>query len=527
MKKAFCFCMVLLLACTVLLPATQVSAAAATRTPVINVEGEKSIGVWSEDGTCYYPTKEMADELVNEAIRALTPLFVKAYITDNYDEWSRRALEKLTPIYDEIRPAPDGSLPENTGPDLSDVYTPDPDALPAPESVDWYYGYGWDFRISPLDAADDLHAFIQAVKEKTGAEKVVLSSRCGSTSLGAAYLYKYGTKDLEKVIFSASTLLGTPYADAAISGNISIPGDALYYFMREYDLLGGTNDLIARFVYAMVNALNMNGSADDTAKLLLRIYDKIKDCFASPFLRSYYGICGNYITSVDEHYEDYRDYIFPTDELKQEYAAILTKADEYHYNVQEKLNDLIADTRAAGVPVYIIAFYGEPNGYPINERSRLVGDDLCDAQLQSLGARVAVFPGTLSDDYIAAQEQAGLGGYISPDRQIDASACMLPETTWFIKNIRHEFFYSDFHDFIRRIAWTDNFTVASDPNYPQFLTVVGDHESLAPAQAVNERDIDLSAYEADMSGTTGLLARITAFFAKIIAFFARLFRLIK
>ena len=525
MKKTIGFCMALLLAAFGFLPALQSpAAAAAARIPVINVEGEKYIMVYNEDGTSYCPTEEKADEILNAAIEELAPLFAAAYLTNHYELWSARALELLTPIYDEIRPAPDGTLPEHTGPD----FTPLPlDDLPAPEAVNWYYVYAWDYRLSPLDAADGLHAYIQAVKARTGAGKVVLSSRCGSTSIGAAYLYKYGVRDLAKIVFTSSTLLGAPHVDALLSGNVSIPGDALYHYLKYQDILGSVDERAQRFVYAMLNALNLNGSADDTIRLLTNVYGKIKDSFVAPFMRSFYGIGGNYVSFAGAHYGEYRDYIFPTQELKDEYAAILAKSDEYHYNVQEKLEELIAAAREDGVPTYVLAFYGEPSGYPISERSDLVGDELCDAGWQSLGATVAAYPQTLSEDYIAAREAAGLGAYISPDGQIDASTCMLPETTWFIKNMRHQFFANDLHDFIRRIAWTDGFTVDSDPAYPRFLAVKGNHAGLIPAQAVNEGDVDPVVYQTDMSGVSGFLARLIAFFARITAFFARIFGVIE
>lgn len=522
MKKLTVTLLVLVMTATALLPAF--SAGAAAKIPIIHIVGEREVEVWNDDGTRYTPTSEKADAIVDEAISELVPVFAKAFLTDNYDEWSRLALEKLTPIYDEIRPAPDGTLPENTGPY---IYGDMPAVLPEPASVNLYYKYCWDFRRSPLDEADDLREFIQAVKAKTGSDKVVLSARCGSTSLAASYVYKYGDDDLTKLILISSTLLGTPHADALLGGDITVTGNALYNYLAENDPLSSVNERVAKFVNAMLYSLNVNGSADDTIKLVLRVYDKIKDSFISPFLRSYYAICGNYITSVSDRFEDYLDYIFPTAELKAEYAPIIEKAKEYHYNVQEKIGEMLTDLNDGGVPVCFLAFYGEPNGFPVSERSELVGDKLVDASWQSFGATVAVYPGKLSDGYLDLRKQAGLGRYLSPDGQIDASTCLFPDTTWFIKNMRHEFGVNCLHDFVRQIAWTDGMTVSTNSAYPQFLTVVGNYKSFAPAQAVNERDLDASVYEPDMKNATGFFAKLTAFFLRIVAFFARVFRVIR
>lgn len=517
MKKALPRYLSLLLAAALLLAVCAPMALAADRTPVINIEGEKTIDVWNEDGTHYAPTESAADAVVDDAVQELVPLFIKAVLTNDYTEWSRRALEKLTPIYDDIRPDPDGSLPENTHPWYGDSGHAGVTAVPAPEQVNYYYSYAWDFRRSPLDEAEDLHSYIALVKAKTGASKVVIVSRCGSTSLAAAYLYKYGTADIEKLIFACSTLPGVSYVDEILSGNVYISGDALYNRVSYREDLSSLNKNLRKFLSALLYAMAENGGMDDANGIINDAYGKIKDSFVAPFLRSYYGICGNYVATVGSRYDAYRDYIFPTAELKAEYAAILAKTDEYHYNVQAKIRELLTAAAEDGVSVNFIVTYGEPTDWPIGENSSRVGDELMDATSQSLGATTVNYGETLPDAYVAAREAQGLGGFISPDRQIDASTCLFPETTWFIKNMRHNFFLNDLHDFIRMIAWTDDFTVDSNPDRPRFLTVVGNHAGLAPAAAVNENDLDPNVNQPEMRSVGGFFARIIAFYTRLLA----------
>ena len=519
MKRRIRKTLSLLLVAALLLPSLALYGGAVNKTPIICVTGELPIRVWRADGSSYIPTEEYADEIMNEAIKELIPVFLKAMLTNNYDEWSQRALEKLTPIYDEIRPGKDGSLPANTGIE----YSWSPGSISDPVSCDYYYTYTFDYRISPLDAADDLQAFIKAVEAKTGSDKVAMICRCGSTSIGAAYLYKYGTADLTKLTFFSSTLLGVPYADTLLGGRVVIPGDALYYFVAEKQPLASFDERLNQFATALLYATNKNASADDTLRLVLRVYDKVKDCFVSPFLRSYYGICANFVATMGDSYDDYRDFIFPTDELKQEYAAILAKTDEYHYNVQEKLGDLFRAARDEGVPVNFIAVYGEPSENPNGERSRLVGDSLTDACYQSMGATVPVYPNQLSDEYIAERTTAGMGKYISPDKMIDASTCLFPDNTWFIKNMRHFFMGDDVIQLFKAISWTDNMTVDTDPAYPQFLNAREDHSALDPAQETNPNDINPDDFKPEMNNELGFLARVIAFYAKIITRFAALF----
>lgn len=498
------------------------AAYAVNRTPIVCVTGETEIYVWKEDGSSYAPKGEAADALVNEAIRELIPVFLKALATNRIDDWAQQALDKLTPMYDEIRPNPDGSLPENTGINFSWS----PETIPAPESVNYYYQYEWDYRLSPLDAADDLQAYIKAIEAKTGSDKVVLISRCGSTSISAAYLYKYGTDDLTKMIFVSSSLLGIPYVDAILSGQFIPPADAVYHFVAHKEPLAEFSERLNDFCTAFLYAINENGGGEDASKLVSRAFNIVSDPFVGPFLRSFYGISPGFVATMGDNYDGYRDFIFPTDELKQEYAAVLAKTDEYHYNVQEKLGELFTAARDAGVPVCMISVYGDPTENPNGERSHLVGDSLTDAGYQSLGATVPVYPNTLSDEYIAERTAAGFGKYISPDRQIDASTCLFPETAWFIRNMRHWFWERDLYELVTTIAWTDGMTVDTDPAFPQFLNAREDHSAFDPALPVNENDIDPDSYQPDMNTAMGFFCRVLAFYVKLTArffnFFARL-----
>ncbi|MBQ6067638.1 MAG: hypothetical protein IJK89_12560 [Clostridia bacterium] len=490
--------------------------AAAPRVPVICVTGELPIEVYREDGSSYIPTEGPADEIMNEAIKELVPVFLKAMLTNNYDEWSRRALEKLTPIYDEIRPNLDGSLPANTGIN----YSWSPETMADPVSADYYYTYTFDYRISPLDAAEGLRTFIDAVKAKTGSDKVALISRCGSTSLGAAYLYKYGADDLTSLTFFSSSLLGVPYADTMLGGRVVIPGDMLYHFVACQNPLASFNERLNEFAKAVLYALNENASADDVINLVLRVYDKVKDSFVSPFLRSYYAVCPNFVATVNDSYERYRNFIFPTDELKQEYAVLLAKTDEYHYNVQQKLGELFTAARDGGVPVNFVVVYGEPSENVNGERTRLVGDELTDACYQSMGATVPFYAHTLEESYISERTAAGFGKYISPDKMIDASTCLFPDNTWFIRNLRHEFSGQDVIALFKAIAWTEDMTVFADPAFPQFLNARPDHSGFDPAQETNPNDINPDDYKPEMNNAMGFLARVIAFYAKLITRFA-------
>ena len=512
----------LLLTVALLLPALALYGTAADKTPIVYVHGDNSVYVTKDDGTMYVPRDEYADGLIAEAVPELAPEFAKAVLTNDYTEWGAKALEAIAPIYDPIRPNPDGSLPEGTG----ILWSWSPETL-APDYRFNSYEFWWDPRRSPLDVADDLNDYIQAVKARDNVDKVVLASCCAGTGEAAAYLVKYGTQDVEKVIFAGNSLHGFDFADLALSGNITISGTALYRYLLEYDLLGGLDNEIEAFIMATLKYMNKDASTEEILDLILNLYDKIGDCFIAPFLRQYVGISLGYVATVDKHFEDYKNYVFPTEELKTEYAPFIAKAEEFHETVQKPLDEMLQEMNANGVPVYFIASYGE-QGYPIGELSDYVGDELQSVYLQSFGATAAKMTETLDDKYIAEQTEKALGKYISPDKQIDASTCMFPDQTWFIKNMRH-FFKSDaILTLLDAIANKDDITVDTLEAFPQYLNCLSDFTALEPAKPINENDIDWASLESsDPDFKISFFAGVVAFFAKIIAFFNRIIRFFK
>ena len=519
-KKWFC----LLLAAALMIPSLALAGTAADKTPVVYVHGESPVYATREDGTMYAPREEFADELIAEVVPELAPDFARAVLTNDYAEWSAKALEAIAPIYDPIKPNPDGTLPAGTGIRWS---WSQETLAPAYNRKYNTYVFWWDLRRSPLDVADDLNDYIQAIKAKNNADKVVLASVCAGTGEAAAYLTKYGTQDVEKVIFICNSLHGFTFADLSLSGNVTICPDALYRYILEYDLLGSLDDNITSFIMATLRNMNKDASTEEIIDLVLNIYDKIGDCFIAPFIRQYMGLALGNVATVDEHFEDYVDYVFPTAELKTEYAPIIAKAEEFHNTVQKPLDDMLREIDANGVPVYFIANYGEQQ-VPVGELSDYVGDHLQSAYMQAFGATTSKVPETLSDKYIASQTEKGLGKYISPDKQIDASTCMFPDQTWFIKNLRHFFENDAILTVIDTIAHTDNIKVDTLEDFPQYLNCVEDFSVVEPAKAVNENDIDWASLEpAEPDGKTDFLAGTVAFFAKIVAFFNRVARFIR
>ena len=92
--------------------------------------------------------------------------------------------------------------------------------------------------------------------------------------------------------------------------------------------------------------------------------------------------------------------------------------------------------KKAGVNLGIMAKYGSQM-IPVTESSAMISDQIASVYRASYGATTSTVYEPLSDDYIAGRIEKGLGRYISPDKQIDASTCMFPDNTWFYKGATH------------------------------------------------------------------------------------------
>ena len=135
---------------------------------------------------------------------------------------------------------------------------------------------------------------------------------------------------------------------------------------------------------------------------------------------------------------------------------------------------------------------------------------------------------TLSDKYINQRVAEGKGKYISPDKLIDASTCLFPDTTWFIGNRSHPYTPDWADDHMARFFQTDGMTVDTFEDAPQFLLYIGDEfdDDTTPDQVVPltvENADDTLAFDTDTDFGSGF----SVFYAKVIAFLGKVVNWVK
>ena len=228
------------------------------------------------------------------------------------------------------------------------------------------------------------------------------------------------------------------------------------------------DETLTAFVSLTLRMLEETYGIDITADVLEKFYEKVREPLFRRFLKSTFASTPGYWSMVNERYQEAKAYIFGEPGDLQTYAGLISKLDAFR-TVQMAAPQTIRRMQDAGVGVYAICKYGFL-GYPVYEEVKLISDGVTGVKRQSFGAEVAAYDATLPRSYLAKRPT----DFISPDRQIDASAGLLRDTTWYIKNYEHNPFWDSVNPLQLNMCRTPGFNVYSDPSLPRFLMMDSD-----------------------------------------------------
>jgi len=345
------------------------------------------------------------------------------------------------------------------------------------EDMVFYFTYDW--RFSLIDTAAQLDDAIQQIKAQTGYDKVSLVGMSMGGALINTYTSLYGYSDVCNLTMSSSAFQGLQYMGEIYTGKMEIDGDLLGGLIDDFlkenmslsSLLGYSNtykkllkDMNTAFKYDMEGTSALGAKGDEA----VAPKNKIKNDLLIPYFAY---IPGMWTFVPDEYYEEAINYVFGPAARLGESADLVLKLDAYHL-IQANAENNLKKAMANGVTVTLVSHYNVHIA-PVTPKSKtLTGDVTIETVGTSGGATTAPIGESFPDDY----KQAKLTdkNYISPDRMVDASTCMFPEQTWFIKNMKHmEFDSKDEGNNCDLFIWlanaTEQYTVETDELYPQFL----------------------------------------------------------
>ena len=457
------------------------------------------------------------EAIVDELIPILDEL-IKGLLTDDFEKYVDKVYSVFAPIFEDVVLDNNGEVKFPSGNGHQDPI----DSTPTYCEV-WDNNFGFDFRLSLLDVADELKAYITNTSKATGGKKVAVLGRCLGTNLMAAYLTKYpdhARQYVSNIILYVPATDGVDLISKLFSGKLEIQSENLDAFV-EYLVEGKAlieDPTLSSFVTIMVEMLNyakVLGLGTDALQLLV---DRLQhELIPTLGLASYVSFPSYWSMVNPEDYEDVKKLIFEGKE--EEYAGLIEKIDDYHYNVQLGFNDRLKKLDEDGVKVSVIAKYNIPN-IPVSEASKELGDFMASTEQLSYGAYCAPHGKVLPDSYINSMNDEALK-YLSPDKKIDASTCIFKDTTWFMKNNLHDYFPDDGNRLIKYIV--DNqgkVTVFDNPEWPQYVEYVpveGAEEGVfVPVEGMEPEKPEEGSSEERFS----IFIR---FFTAILNFFTKLF----
>lgn len=434
-------------------------------------------------------TEEGSDNLKQSVANVLTP-FVLGVISGDYDEYYEKLEQEITDLADGIRMDENGDPRYGTDIAKSD-YALNQKRMTTPNVKSSYsiqeYQFWYDWRRDPMEIADQLDAYIEAVCAMTGHDKVGLTGRCLGSNFVLAYLAKYGSKNrIAGLTIDAGMMNGEDPVSEAISGKFKTDGDSVNRFITDMEFINNTefNPVIKEVVDFLEHAQILNGVS---AAVKMDLYDKVVGGVTSALALSTMFTMPAYWSCVsNEDYDDALLYVFGEEgsEKRQTYAGLIEKIENYHNTVGLHVEDLLKDFASNGGNVGIIAKYGIQM-IPICQSRNLVADNLVSVKNASLGATTSMIYNTLDAEYIAAREAEGKGKYISPDKQIDASTCLFPDSTWFVKGAEHAKWTSAENAILYTVATADTQLTVDDFTYTQFMVYDYATDTMSPMTADN------------------------------------------
>ncbi|MCL2508212.1 MAG: hypothetical protein FWF05_03445 [Oscillospiraceae bacterium] len=325
------------------------------------------------------------------------------------------------------------------------------------------YKFRYDWRLDPMEIAVELNEFIKQVMASTGHKKVILTSHSEGGLICMAYFAQFGHSAIEHFIPEFSAHNGLNMIGELFTGNVQLDAAQLTAYLRAF---GGTSDGGFQAILApLSDMLDVSGLArpliSAVGLLLENVQDKVFADTLIPLFGQWPALWG---FVPDEYYEDAK--VFMLSDPK--YADFIKLIDNFHYKAGPGTADKIIARVNKATKVSIIAAYGFP---PIPVVAQFYDTDaLIDTARASSGATTAGYGKTFPENY--KQKVAG-HDHISPDRRIDASTCLLPDQTWFIKD--HPHFSFEHHELLDFLASSKKQpTVFTDKNFPQFTTRLPD-----------------------------------------------------
>lgn len=323
------------------------------------------------------------------------------------------------------------------------------------------YVFTFDWRKTPDVYARELDELIEIAKKETGKDKVnIAATSMGSVAL-TAYFHYIGYDKIDSAVILSGVHNGSDAAGKLFTGKLEVEKETIVNF---FDSLADSQGTFLKILLKIAGSLGFYGFLENIASdVLIDHRDELYD----GFLRDTFATApGTWALCPDEYFDEGLEYVF--DGVETEYAVVIEKIKslrDFNFSTEKILNRAYEE----GIKLSYVSNYGL-GLVPIYEGADAQGDLIVSTYITSNYAKVAPYGKQLSDEDIADVAPE----FISPDKSVDASVCLYPEYTWFIKDAIHVGCSqgSEFARFAIMLATGKSQpTVYDNELYPRFLEV--------------------------------------------------------
>ncbi len=456
-------------------------------TPLLAVSAEYSEAKYTQDcpyvyvhgfmGSTIYvdkddPSSDCAwpppTEKILDAVKEALPSLGKLLLTRDYDKFSDEFMPIAKELLSDVMLGPDGNINNKSG--IIWEY-PAKEKINSQSNVDFRY----DWRLDPIEIAAQLNDFIDYVLEASGCSQVVLEGHSLGGVILNTYSRIYGNSKIKTYIFNTTAVYGETYNGELMTGKMRLDADGLTCYL---DAIFDYNEK-EELLDGIFKILNASGITDMACRLGNKVLDNLFERAATDVVVPLFGGWLTIWAMIpDEYIGQAKDFVFnevykndPTDR-----SGLIEKINNFDEKVRPYKTDTLNKINEE-CNFYILSRYGYVSIF-ITPSWRILSDTVIDTKNTSFGATAANYGSKLPESYIAGKDAK----YISPDKTVDASTCMFPEQTWFVRNLAHaEEGVDDIDEMFMTLAYHDGqATVDTFEEYPRFLSYDEDTEVVSP-----------------------------------------------
>lgn len=298
------------------------------------------------------------------------------------------------------------------------------------------YSFQYDWRMSAIDNAVKLNEYIEHVKELSDARKVNLVAYSQGSTIVLAYLNAFGSDSVNALTFLCPAWLGTGLAGSMFKGDIHLDLYTMENYLVQLGNVSATTHLVG-FMITLIADYQGGLFGEFFGDIDIVIQGLLPYLYRDTVVPYIGGMAGVWDLTPYDMYDDAKEFFYNNEEINSgAMNATLEGKVEAYKALQNNAKLVIDRAMANGMKFYNIVGYN-CQMTPINDRLDM-GDTVVETKYASGGAKCAYYLQAFDDFGNVYHQQVQDGhNHVSWDYKVDASTCMYPEQTWFIKNMQH------------------------------------------------------------------------------------------